>query len=668
MAAFRPQFHTSLASKLVDDVFYQRNHLFLWIGKVDQWKEYIDDKVVVDQCDCDCPTCVNNNGTLITVEYGDSKNPHRDPDGAYANETTMRDNIAYIHKISADDISVVAPNHLWKSGTFYTQWDNTKDLTKLSSDNPFYVVNSDYQVFKCLFNNKKINVDGTYELTPSTVEPRGVSYDPIETLDGYLWKYMYTVPLTKRTKFYNSRWIPVQKAVENTFYNRGAIEQILVTSGGSGYSNDPKTTAVVDGPGTTNGEQAEVSLFVNPETGSIDDVYITNPGKNYVLDPAIRIVDLQGTGTGKYDGNTSAILQGHIKNGQLENVSIIDCGVNYPADTATSIVVQGDGSGCVAYPVIVDGSIQGVRITNPGVGYTYADIIATCSKDPLNVVPATFKTKLGGEIQIDEQSVVEQLALPGAIYAIEVTNGGADYSANTQILIDGDGEGCQAHAIVDQGRILQVVIDNPGKGYTRAVVTFFDENRKEPNPNPKAEGYAILPPTKGHGYNAVEELYGNTVANYATVRSDNLLANMQQEFRQFGIIENLRTLVDKTIVNQTEVVITFDIIVDPPSTVSGNLKNDSIVYINKTPYRVLSMEGVRFMLQQMSSIYRDVTEQDSIVYTDPVSQKKYVYNIQSIESKPQVDKYSGTMLYSSNNTPFYMTDNKTLAIRTYIKL
>ena len=667
---------------MVEDVFYQRNHLYIWIGKVDQWREYVDDKVVTDQCDCDCPVCENKNGTLITVEYGDGKNPHRDPDPAYANEITMRDNIAYIHKVSANDISVVAPNHIWKEGTYYTAWDDTKDMTRLNPETPFYCVNHKYQVYKCLYNGKTINVDGTYNYVPSTDEPEGVNYDVVRTQDGYLWKYMFTVPLTKRTKFYNTKWLPVQKAIETTFYNRGAVEQIIVQEGGSGYSSDPRVTIEIDPPKDKNGTQARCTPIINPDTGSIDAIYIDDPGSGYVtydeqgnmefFYPQVRIYDASGRGQAKYsheDGHTKAMLQAHVtQQGKIENISIIDPGINYPADTATQIVITGDGEGCRAYPKIVNGSIVGVVITDPGIGYTFADIKAVCHGDPLSVVPAKFTTKIGGEIQINEQSVVEQLAVPGAIYNIEVTQAGADYTGSVEVKIEGDGEGCTAHAEIKGGSIARVIIDNPGRGYTRAKISFKDINRKEPNPNPNAEAYAILPPVNGHGYDAVSELYGQTVASYVTIRSDNLLSRFEQEFRQFGIIENIRTICSKTIVPQTEVVITFDLTVDPPNTISGNLKNDSVVYINNTPYRVLHMQGDQFMLQQMSSIYRDINVGDVMTYTDPTNMRRYTYPIQSIENKPHVDKYSGTMLYSSNNTPFYMTDNKTLAIRTYIKL
>ena len=485
---------------------------------------------------------------------------------------------------------------------------------------------------------------------------------------------MFTVPLTKRSKFYNSKWLPVQKAIETTFYNRGAIEQIIVQDGGSGYSSDPRTQVVIDAPKDVNGVQATCVPIVNPDTGSIEAVFITEPGSGYLPKepPAITVLDYSGRGQAKYPhegGHTKAVLKAHITDdGKLGDVSIEDPGINYPADTATQIVVTGDGEGCTAYPKIVNGKIEGVVITNPGIGYTFVDVKAVCNKNPYDVQPAQFTTKIGGEIQINEQSVVEQLSIPGAIYNIEMTKAGADYTGATEVIIEGDGEGCVAHAEIEGGSVVRVIIDNPGKNYTRAKISFKDVNRREPNPNPTAEAYAILPPSKGHGFNAVEELYGQTVANYVVVRSDNLLAQYQQEFRQFGIIENLRTVCSQVIVPNEELVLTFNLTVDPPSTISGNLKNDSIVYIGLTPYRVLYMENTQFMLQQMSSIYRDVNPGNVMQFTDPITGRRYSYPIISVENKPEADKYSGTMLYSSNNTPFYMTDNKTLAIRTYIKL
>lgn len=669
MASFRPDFHTNLAYNFVNDIYYGRRRLHAYLGRVWPQQSFVDTNYEIDKCECDCEYCENKNGTIITKEFGDTSNPHKDPGNEYFHETSIRDNIVYLHNVNADDVSVVCPAHKWTYGTYYTQWDNTQNMIDLPYDKPFYCYNSEYNVYKCISNNHSVNSDGTKQLVPSTQEPFGVSYDIIQTSDGYLWKYMYTMAATKRSKFLNSKYMPVQRAIDDTFYNLGAIEEIIVRNGGKNYVSEPKVYAVVDPP-SAGGTQAKLSLYINPDSGSIDKVTIDDPGSGYTFDPKITIVDNVGSGTAKYIGG-GASLVAHTKGGKVEDVSIIDPGLNYSADTATVIIVNGDGEGCVAYPKIGEnGSIEGVVITNPGRGYTYANVYAVCSITDVTkpIEQASFIVKFGGALTSDNQSVVEQLSRQsrGQIYAIQLTEPGADYTSAVQVEITGDGTGAAAHAVVERGRVKQVIVDSPGLNYTRAKVSFFDPNRKTPNDNPEAQGYPILPPIGGHGYNAISELNGNVLSLFVNVRSDNLIANLGQEFRQFGLIENLRT-VDEQIVLSSESVVTFDVTIKLPSSTSSNLQPDSIVYIDNVFHRVIKIEGLTYTLQQCSYIYHDITEGSNFKYIDPVSEKIYQYEIVSVDSKPNVDKYSGKLLYNSNNVPFYMTDNKTFGLRTYIK-
>ena len=665
MAAFRPAFHTTMASDFVDDIFYSRLNFYFYVGYIQKWPEFTDDNYTEVVCGCECEDCINKNGTVISKPFGDTTNPHKDPDNAYFHDTSIRDNIVYLHRITSENVSLVTKAYKWTSGTYYTQWDNTKDMTKLSADQPFYCYNSEYNVYKCLNNNKSYEVDGTEIQVPSTQEPKGVHYDVVKTDDGYVWKYMYTIPLTKRQRFLSTKYMPVQRSVTEEFYNRGAIQEVIVQNGGSGYSSDPLTTAIVQAP-PSGGKQAEISLYINTDTGSIDAVEITNPGSGYKTNPKITIVDLTGRGVGQF-GN-SANLVGHInKKGQLSFVSIDDPGLNYPADTATTIVCSGDGTGFVGYPKILDGEIVGVVVANPGEGYTYADIRAFCSKNPALVEPAVFTTKIGNNITINDQSVVEQMATPGQIYAIEVTNPGGDYSTATEVVIEGDGTGCEAHAEIAGNKISRVVIDQPGSGYTTATIIFKDLNRKEPNDNPAAEAYAILPPRNGHGYNAIEELNGDTVSMHINIRSDNLLAGLGQEFRQFGIIKGLKGLQTQSTVSMAETLATFKVTIEPPTTTSENLAEDSIVYIDGIQHRVVDIKGNTYELQQLRYIYHQITTDSTFEYTDPISGRKYGYVIQSVDKVPEVDKYSGQLLYNSNNLPFYMQDNKTFGLRTFLR-
>jgi len=102
-------------------------------------------------------------------------------------------------------------------------------------DADFYVVNSQYQVYKCIFNGTSpADPNGK----PSTVEPTGTSTSIITTTDGYRWKYMYTIPVGSVLKFFSNEYMPVLSdiAVQAESAN-GEIDTVVIASAGAGYNN-----------------------------------------------------------------------------------------------------------------------------------------------------------------------------------------------------------------------------------------------------------------------------------------------------------------------------------------------------------------------------------------------------------------------------------------------
>lgn len=618
MAVFRPTFHTNLAQTFVDDVYYQRKNLYYFLGRIEPWT--------------------------------DDREPHPDPDNAQINDVAIRDNILYLRRISANDVSICCKNYTWTEGEVYDQWDNTRDMT----NRPFYVINSENAVFKCLNNNNG---------APSTVEPTEKNYEVTHTADGYLWKYMYTVPLIKQRKFITNDFFPVQTALTDSFYSVGSIDGVVVTNGGSGYSSDPQTTAVVDAPSDPLGTRAEISLFVNPDTGSIDSVYIDNAGSGYTTAPVINVVDFSGKGRAKYSASGTAKLQANILNGKLDSVVIVDCGIGYPADENTVLSVIGDGEGAVLYPKVVDGEIKGVIVANAGSGYTYLDIQAVSANSSGS--GAEFDAIVGGSNISTDQSVVEQTVTQGAIYSIVLTAGGEGYTDTTEVVVEGDGEGCLARPIIgDGGVIMGIEMQTYGRNYTYATVSFHDPNRLEPNTFEDASAYAILPPIKGHGYNAVNELYGNIFCVYVTVRDDNLLANIDQDYRQFGIIQDVKDLRTFANVDDTDVTIMFTL-----RLVSAEgLEPDMEIMIDNIRHRVVQVTGNRVKVIQLCSDYHNMTEYSGLTYTNPLTGAIRYYEIMEVEEKPSANKYSGDLWFISNNTPFLLTDGRSFGVRSIIRL
>lgn len=128
--------------------------------------------------------------------------------------------------IANSDVYSLIPRYDWTANTVYAQYDqNDPDLYSKQ----FYVINDQYQVYKCIYNNRGAN---------STVEPRLTSPEgTFSTADGYIWKYMYTVDPSANAKFTTSDYIPVKTdpAVSGNAVS-GTIDAYSISNGGSGYA------------------------------------------------------------------------------------------------------------------------------------------------------------------------------------------------------------------------------------------------------------------------------------------------------------------------------------------------------------------------------------------------------------------------------------------------
>lgn len=177
-----------------------------------------------------------------------------------------------IKKITISDVCLGIKRYNWVNNTVYTQYDDNDEL--LNTKN-FYVMTSEYKVFKCLFNN-----NGGL----STVMPTEAVQ---ETGDGYIWKYMFTVNASDINKFLTNNIIPIRSII-NT-YTEGQIDVIQVTNGGSGYTSTPTVTINGNGQGATIS-----SITINP-SNEITHIKIDNKGSRYTY-ANISITGGGGTG------------------------------------------------------------------------------------------------------------------------------------------------------------------------------------------------------------------------------------------------------------------------------------------------------------------------------------------------------------------------------------
>jgi hypothetical protein len=209
-------------------------------------------------------------------ETGDDVTPPTPVDSFDQTEFDHWRDMISAKRVQSGEVAHVIPRYDWTSGSVYSQYDH-EDSTLFS--NEFYVVNSSFDVYKCLFNNGG---------GASTVEPTGTAADPFSTADEYKWQYMYTITAAETLKFVTPEWVPVRADTATSgSATDGALDVILVTAGGTNYSATPTVTITGDG--------ASATATATVDNGVITKITVQNRGSAYSF-ADIAISD--GTGSG----------------------------------------------------------------------------------------------------------------------------------------------------------------------------------------------------------------------------------------------------------------------------------------------------------------------------------------------------------------------------------
>lgn len=195
-------------------------------------------------------------------------------------------------KITGNNVRHAIPRFDWTANTVYTAYDHMTDSQLLKNANTqFYVVTSDYNVYKCLSNNYSSN---------STVMPKStITTTHFQTSDGYIWKYMYTLTNEEQLRFITPSFIPVKTlkiADSSTQWLvqqnaiKGAIHVIQVTNGGTGYySND--VSVVITG----DGQDANAYAQLNTTSHTVSSIVVDNLGSGYTY-ATVSLVSANGSG------------------------------------------------------------------------------------------------------------------------------------------------------------------------------------------------------------------------------------------------------------------------------------------------------------------------------------------------------------------------------------
>lgn len=389
---------TEIARSLYRDIHNENDFFYFFVGRTTEWRDEESIESPVD-----------------SVRYSNS---------------TSR-NMLFMKRIQSSDVVLMIPRINWTTGFIYDQYDDKYGeldpdgnvYTSYSGaeslqDSLFYVLTDEDHVYKCLSNNGN---------SPSTIKPTGTSISAIETADGYIWKFMFKVEASDKTKFLTNDYIPVRKIAgsgDPEFDVNGQIDQITITNTGSSYTSAP--LVIINGDGEGAAATASIS------GGEVTSISLTNAGSGYSF---AYITFSGGGGTGAEASVTlgateSGTAQENVENaaipGTVDRIEIINGGIDYiEGDASVSIV--GDGSGAEAVLTIDpdDGAITAVTITNQGSGYTFANANIVSTEGTGAELLTTISPRSGHGANAQKELFATNVG-----FSVNLTNDSADLFLN----------------------------------------------------------------------------------------------------------------------------------------------------------------------------------------------------------------------------------------------
>jgi hypothetical protein len=281
-------------------------------------------------------------------------------------------------------------------------------------DANYYVVTDEFNVYKCLDNNNGAK---------STEQPIGSQVEPIQTADGYIWKYMYNVPINLRNKFLTENKMPVVSALTNQFYSGGTLDTIIINQKGTDYTF-ANISVVGDG-------------YLEADPTYLTSVSISNGGSGY-SSPVIVFGD-------PFDETSQFLASSSMFKGQK------------------IFTTDGDFYECTA-----PGTLSAIAPT-----HRFGEVTnGTCALKYIG-------TRVSGTANVNSDGEIESVTLNGAVREVTMVNAGSGYiEPPTVNFSHGGGSGAAGIAkLGTEGQVLYVTITDPGNFYytSNPTVTFGEE-------------------------------------------------------------------------------------------------------------------------------------------------------------------------------------------------
>ena len=243
-------------------------------------------------------TTVTGNASGATGKAGvwrtGSENVPTSPFDSQEEKFEIYDDMISLKRVKKDDLTFVVKRYNFGANTVYDMYKPDYSSAKTTATgatslfaSTFYVMNSNYEVFKCIYNGQTpTDPNGVVSVTEPTkvqsisgifIEPEDAGNPGFRT-DGkrpYIWKYMYTIPTDSVLKFLSTDFLPIieEAAVTSAAVN-GAIDTILITDSGTNYDAGTYYTPIKG-----DGSAGIAKLVV--DSGAIAEASVQAAGTNY---------------------------------------------------------------------------------------------------------------------------------------------------------------------------------------------------------------------------------------------------------------------------------------------------------------------------------------------------------------------------------------------------
>jgi hypothetical protein len=228
-----------------------------------------------------------------------------------------------------------------------------------------------------------------------------------------------------------------------------------------------------------------------------------------------------------------------------------------------------DGTGAaVASSILPSGSSANSFFTADGYIWKFLYTLSAANANKFlsaNYVPVAYigTTDSASPAAIVEQKGIQNAAVSGQIANIRVINGGTGYTVAPTVTVVGNGDSCQATAIISGGSIVDIRLDSNGagvplhgNGYSKATITFNTGT---------ASARAALAPFAGFGANALNDLRAKAIMfNGKPAGDESGTFITDNDFRQVALIKNPTITATDSDFTQASAFVLNKIIFDNP--------------------------------------------------------------------------------------------------------